>query len=49
MRSLYSSGRYELTIAPSATWEFKAVFPTPDDEGLRYSRSPIRKVKVTNR
>lgn len=49
MRSLYSSGRYELTIAPASTWEFKAVFPTPDDEGLRYSRSAIRKVKVTNR
>ena len=48
MRSLYSSGRYELSIAPSATWEFKAVFPTPDDEGLRYSRSAVRRVRVTN-
>jgi hypothetical protein len=47
MRSLYSSGRYELSIAPSSSWELKAVFPTPDDEGLRYSRSAIRKVKVT--
>ena len=46
MKSLYSSGRYELTIAPGATWEFKAVFPAPSDEGLRYSRSAIVKVKV---
>lgn len=49
MRPLYSSGRYELVIAPTSSWEFKAVFPTPDDEGLRYSRSPIRKVRVTSR
>jgi len=46
MKSLYSSGRYELTIAPGATWEFKAVFPAPSDEGLRYSRSNIVKVRV---
>ncbi len=46
MRSLYSSGRYELSIKPGTIWEFKAVFPTPDDEGLRYSRSASRKVKV---
>jgi hypothetical protein len=46
MRSTYSQGRYELTIKPSATWEFKAVFPNPPGEGLRYSRSVIRKVTV---
>lgn len=46
MRSTYSQGRYELSISPQATWEFKAVFPSPDDEGLRYSRSSILKVKV---
>ena len=46
MRSLYSSGRYEISLKPSATWEFKAVFPAPTDEGLRYSRSAVRKVKV---
>ena len=46
LRPLYSSGRYRLSITPSATWEFKAVFPAPADEGLRYSRSPLRKVRV---
>ncbi len=46
MKSLYASGRYELTIAPGSTWEFKATFPAPGDEGLRYSRSGIVKVRV---
>jgi hypothetical protein len=46
MRSLYSQGRYEASLAPGATWEFKAVFAKPQDEGLRYSRSDIVKVKV---
>lgn len=46
MKPTYAYGRYQLTIAPSATWEFKAVFPRPSDEGLRYSRSAIVKVKV---
>ncbi len=46
MRSLYSSGRYELVITPDATWEFKAAFPAPSDEGLRYSRSEIVEVRV---
>ena len=47
MRPLYQQGRYEATLRPGATWEYKAVFPKPAGEGLRYSRSPIRKVKVT--
>jgi hypothetical protein len=46
MKAINKSGRHELTIAPQATWEFKAVFPAPDDEGLRFSRSPLLKVKV---
>lgn len=46
MRSLYSSGRYELTIAPQASWEFRASFPTPDDEGLHFSQSDVVIVKV---
>jgi hypothetical protein len=46
MKPTYAYGRYELTIAPAATWEFKAVFPAPSDEGLRYSRSASLKVKV---
>jgi len=47
MRATNSLGRYELDITPQATWEFRATFPTPPSEGLRYSRSVIRKVKVT--
>ena len=46
MKPTYAYGRYRLAIAPSTTWEFKAVFPRPSDEGLRYSRSEVRKVKV---
>lgn len=46
MKPTYAYGRYQLTIAPTATWEFKAVFPRPSDEGLRYSRSAIVRVKV---
>jgi hypothetical protein len=46
MRSTYRSGRYVLTIRPTDTWDFKAVFPSPDDEGLRYSRSGIVRVQV---
>lgn len=47
MRSLYRQGRYEASLSPGATWEFRAVFSKPTDEGLRYSRSDIMKVKVT--
>jgi hypothetical protein len=46
MRALYQQGRYETTLVPGSSWEFKAVFSKPADEGLRYSRSEIRKVKV---
>ena len=46
MKPTYASGRYELSLSPDATWEYKAVFPEPADEGLRYSRSTIVKVKV---
>jgi hypothetical protein len=46
MRATNSGGRYELRITPASTWEFRAVFPTPDDEGLRYSRSSNLEVKV---
>ncbi len=49
MRSLYQQGRYEATLWPDSTWELKAVFSKPADEGLRYSRSAIQKVKVTSR
>ena len=48
MKSTYKQGRYEATLRPGATWEFKAVFNKPDDEGLRYSRSDVRKVKVSS-
>ena len=49
MRSLYSGGRYEVAITPGATWEFKAVFPHPPSEGLRFSSSDKVRVKVTRR
>lgn len=46
MRPAAAPGRYRATISPRATWEFKAVFPAPADEGLRFSGSNIVKVKV---
>jgi len=46
MKSLNNSGRYELTITPQASWEFKATFPAPQNEGLHFSRSEVVKVKV---
>ena len=46
MKGLGSLGRYESIIEPQSSWEFKATFPAPADEGLRYSRSDIVKVKV---
>jgi hypothetical protein len=46
MKSLYSSGRYELSIAPPTNYEFKATFAAPEDEGLRFSQSEVVKVKV---
>jgi hypothetical protein len=46
MASTYKLGRYELELAPQATWEYQAVFPEPDDEGLRLSRSDTLKVAV---
>ncbi|MFV2061880.1 MAG: hypothetical protein ACC726_00020 [Chloroflexota bacterium] len=48
MKPLSAAGRYRTTISPLATWEFKAVFQAPSNEGLRYSRSTILKVKVKN-
>lgn len=47
MRPTYKQGRYDVTLKPGATWEFKAVFAKPATEGLRYSRSEVKKVKVT--
>jgi hypothetical protein len=46
MKAQGSLGRYASTIEPQSSWEFKATFPAPADEGLRYSRSGIVKVKV---
>ena len=46
MEPTSSGGRYVVTIAPGATWEFKAVFPAPTNEGLRYSASDAVKVRV---
>jgi hypothetical protein len=46
MRPLYQQGRYEAAFVPGTSWEFKAVFPKPGNEGLRYSRSVLVKVTV---
>lgn len=43
-----AAGRYGITLQPTETWEYRAVFPAPDDEGLRFSRSETMKVKVTD-
>jgi hypothetical protein len=40
------SGSYDLQITPTDTWEFKATFPAPGDEGLRFSRSELVEVRV---
>ena len=42
-----SGGRYDLVIAPESSWEFRAVFPAPNDEGLGSSSSNTVKVAVT--
>lgn len=46
MRPLAATGRYGVSIAPRAPWEFKAVFPAPADEGLRFGDSNIVKVRI---
>lgn len=46
MKPLSAPGGYASTITPSDAWEFRAVFPSPDDEGLRFSRSDVIKVTV---
>ena len=46
MKPRTKPGRYELSMNPSGTWEYRAVFVAPDAEGLNTSRSVIRKVKV---
>ncbi len=46
MKAHSTPGRYDVQLKPSTSWEFKAAFPAPADEGLRYSRSEIVKVKV---
>lgn len=42
-----AGGRYELSLAPQANLEVVAAFPSPDDEGLAYSASPLVTVRVT--
>jgi hypothetical protein len=44
--SSLGNGAYSLALAPQATWEYQALFPAPDGEGLRASTSAILKVKV---
>jgi len=47
MRPTDTPGVYSLSLAPSRSYELKAVFPTPDLEGLRGSSSDPIVVRVT--
>jgi hypothetical protein len=40
------NGGYSLALVPQATWEYQAIFPAPDGEGLRASTSATLKVRV---
>ncbi len=48
MRQGGSPGTYLLSLSPSLSYEFQAVFTTPGNEGLAGSVSPIVTVRVTN-
>ncbi len=47
MRWAEVPGIYTLTLYPRATYEYKAVFPSPDDEGLNGDTSDEVRVPVT--
>lgn len=47
MRRTDTPGVYSLSLAPTRSYEFKAVFPTPELEGLRGSSSQEIVVRVT--
>jgi hypothetical protein len=42
------TGRYVKTITVSATYDWRAVFRTPDDEGLRASNSAASRITVSS-
>jgi hypothetical protein len=46
MRSLYRSGRYQVSLSPGSKWEYQAILPNPADEGLRSSHSGLVTVRV---
>lgn len=48
MRYGDSPGTYLLSLSPSYSYEFQAVFTTPGNEGLEGSTSPIVTVRVTD-
>jgi len=48
MRTGDSPGTYLLTVQPSISYEFQAVFAAPGSEGLRSSTSPIVTIRVTD-
>jgi hypothetical protein len=48
MRFGDSPGTYLLSLSPSISYEFQAVFTAPGTEGLRSSTSPIVTVRVTD-
>jgi hypothetical protein len=47
MRPTDTPGVYSLSLAPGRSYELKAVFPTPELEGLRSSSSEVVVVRVT--
>jgi hypothetical protein len=47
MRATDTPGVYQLSLAPTRSYELKAVFPTPELEGLRGSSSDEIVVRVT--
>ncbi len=42
-----AAGEYQLTVQPSASQEYQAFFPAPDNEGLNASASTIISVRVS--
>lgn len=47
MKSTGTPGTYSLSLIPAQSYEYRAVFPTPDDEGLAGSTSSDLVIRVT--
>lgn len=48
MNQTATDGRYRLAVSPSATYEWRARFANPSDEGLNASSSAVVKVTVSS-